>query len=193
MLVEGRYRLFTQPRTGNCWHGLYFDVEALGAGVTVTGLRTASSPEYSGPLREDRININLYVCTEGSAVGRERKPDAWQLIGSVKGVQLPVVAYGEAEEAFYGPLPLREPIHIPAGETRGFCVFTTSWRGVVLRAKLGSRFLPGDVTDEDGHVRLRAGLLPKNDRGFEDTMFTEIYSDHTADAFVGILEYNIDP
>lgn len=36
-------RAHAQPRTGNCWHGLYFDVEALGAGVTVTGLRTARS------------------------------------------------------------------------------------------------------------------------------------------------------
>ena len=31
-----------QPRTGNCWHGLYFDIEALpAAGVTITGIRTA--------------------------------------------------------------------------------------------------------------------------------------------------------
>jgi len=38
---------------------------------------------------------------------------------------------------FYFAVPLESPILIEAGGTVGVCLFTSSWRGVVLRAKLG--------------------------------------------------------
>ena len=95
-------------------------------------------------------------------------------------------------EAFYGPLPMEaEPITIKAGTSRGFCVFASSWRGVVLRSNLGSTFAPGDATEENEHLILRAGLLPKNDRLFEDTMFTEVYHEEKANAFVGAIGYKL--
>ena len=175
-LEDGAKRFVAQPRTGNCWHGIYFDIHAKDAPITVTAIRTASSPEGSAPVREDKMNIYVYAC-EGSAVGQELTSAAWEMRGSELGIQLPVVSYGESEP-FYGAVPLDSPIHIKAGGTMGVCLFTSSWRGVVLRAKLGeaTNWQPGEVTDENSDISLHAGLLPRNDDAYLDTMFTKVLS-----------------
>lgn len=189
-MSEGELRFVTEPRTGNCWHGIIFDVQAKDHDINVVSINTASSPESQGPVREDKMNVQLYVCS-ASSVGNHKNPDVWTKIGSGRGVQLPVVAYGEME-AFYGPVPMESgPIKIKAGESRGFCVFSSSWRGVVLRSNLGSTFTAGDITEENEHMTLKAGLLPKNDRLFEDTMFAEVYHESKANAFVGAIGYTL--
>ena len=91
------------------------------------------------------------------------------------GIQLPVVSYGDSEP-FYGSVPLDRPLQIKAGGTVGVCIFCSSWRGVVLRAKLGEAtgWQPGDLTDENEDLSLHAGILPRNDEGYQDTMFTKV-------------------
>ncbi|EKX47140.1 hypothetical protein GUITHDRAFT_137739 [Guillardia theta CCMP2712] len=127
-LEEGSERFITQTRTGNCWHGLFFEIEAKSKGVTITSINTASSPEHFGPIREDKMNVWFYTC-EGSCKDKELDPSAWTMIGQ--------------------------------------------------------------VTDEDDHIRLRAGYLPKNDASYEDTMFMEVYEPKMANAFVGAIEHFI--
>jgi hypothetical protein len=189
--VGGVGRLVTKARTGNCWHGLFFDVTNIGKKtVSIKAIKTGSSPEPPTPVREDRMTVGVYMC-EGSAAGKELDDDKWTQIGSQRNVQLPVVAYGEPD-AYYGALPIGSPIKIAPGDTKGFCIFGDSWRGVVLRAQLGSKFVAGEATDEDANIRLGAGLLPVNDGGFRDGMFTKVYSDSCADAFVGAIEYELE-
>ena len=36
--------------------------------------------------------------------------------------------------------------------------------------------IPGDVTDENEDMSLHAGILPRNDEGYQDTMFTKVRS-----------------
>ena len=175
-LGVGANRFVAQPRTGNCWHGLYFDIHAKDKPITVTAIRTASSPEGSAPIREDKMNMFVYSC-DGSTVGQELVQEVWTQCGEEMGIQLPVVGYGDSEP-FYGSVPLDKPLEIKAGGTVGVCLFTSSWRGVVLRAKLGEAtgWQPGDLTDEDEHISLHAGILPRNDDGYQDTMFTKVRS-----------------
>eukprot|EP00285_Hemiselmis_virescens_P013849 CAMPEP_0173409252 /NCGR_PEP_ID=MMETSP1356-20130122/71711_1 /TAXON_ID=77927 ORGANISM="Hemiselmis virescens, Strain PCC157" /NCGR_SAMPLE_ID=MMETSP1356 /ASSEMBLY_ACC=CAM_ASM_000847 /LENGTH=281 /DNA_ID=CAMNT_0014370687 /DNA_START=3 /DNA_END=844 /DNA_ORIENTATION=+ len=182
--VGGIGRMVTKPRTGNCWHGLFFDIENIGTRVvTIKAIKTGGSPEPPSPVREDRMACMVYAC-DGSAAGKELNGDHWTQVGIGRKLQLPVVAYGEPD-AYYGALPLTSSLRIEPGAIKGVCIFTDSWRGVVLRAKLGSRFEPGETTDEDENLRLGAGLLPVNDGGFEDGMFKEVYSQACGDAFVG--------
>lgn len=190
-LANGANRFVAQPRTGNCWHGLYFDIHAKDKPITVTAVRTASSPEGSAPIREDKMNLWVYTC-EGSMVGQELSQEAWTLRGEELGIQLPVVSYGESEP-FYGAVPLNDPLEIKAGGTVGVCLFASSWRGVVLRAKLGEAagWKAGDVTDENSDLSLHAGILPKNDDMYADTMFTKLYKPIMANAFVGAIEYTV--
>jgi len=173
-LASGTSRFVAQPRTGNCWHGLYFDIQAKDKPITVTAIRTASSPEGSAPIREDKMNLFIYTC-EGSVVGQELVQDAWTLRGEEMGIQLPVVSYGESDP-FYGSVPLDTPIKIAKGATVGICLFSSSWRGVILRAKLGEAtgWQTGEVTDENDDLSLHAGVLPRNDEAYADTMFTKV-------------------
>ena len=134
-LADGTRRFVAQPRTGNCWHGIYFDIQSKGSPLTVTSIRTASSPEGSAPIREDHMDLFVYTC-DGSAQGKELMPEAWTMQGELRTTQLPVVSYGESEP-FYGAVPLNVPLKVDAGGTIGVCIFASSWRGVVLRAKLG--------------------------------------------------------
>mmetsp|Transcript_12477 Transcript_12477/g.29488 ORF Transcript_12477/g.29488 Transcript_12477/m.29488 type:complete len:376 (+) Transcript_12477:267-1394(+) len=191
--AEGTDRFTAQTRTGNCWHGLYFELEAKDKDIVITSINTASSPEvHVGPLREDRMNLVFYT-RDGTCVGNEKNQDGWTMLGRERDIQLPAVAYGELE-ASYGPLPMgQSPLRVAAGTRRGFCVFSSSWRGVVLRSKLGDRFVPGEVTDENEHLKLCAGLLPRNDQLYDDTMFTDIYSEDIANAFVGSIDYRVEP
>lgn len=173
-LASGTSRFVAQARTGNCWHGLYFDIHAKDKPITVTAIRTASSPEGSAPIREDKMDLFIYTC-DGSMVGQELQQDAWTLRGEEVGVQLPVVAYGESDP-FYGAVPLDKPIIIKKGATVGVCLFSNSWRGVVLRAKLGEAagWQAGEVTDENDDLSIHAGVLPRNDEAYADTMFTKV-------------------
>uniref|UniRef100_A0A7S0U5A2 Uncharacterized protein n=1 Tax=Hemiselmis andersenii TaxID=464988 RepID=A0A7S0U5A2_HEMAN len=187
----GLGRMVTKARTGNCWHGIFFDIENIGdRPLSVKAIKTGSSPEPPAPVREDRMACMVFLC-EGSAAGKEMDVSHWKQVGVGRQIQLPTVSYGEPD-AYYGAVPLSSPIRIEAGGTKGVCVFTDSWRGVVLRAKLGSRFEAGETTDEDEHIRLGAGLLPVNDGGFEDGMFKEVYSEQCGDAFVGAIEYELE-
>ena len=122
------------------------------------------------------MNLYVYSC-DGSTVGQELNPGAWTPRGEELGIQLPVVSYGDSEP-FYGSVPLDHPIQIKAGGTVGVCIFSSSWRGVILRAKLGEAtgWQPGDVTDENEDLSLHAGILPRNDEGYQDTMFTKVRS-----------------
>jgi hypothetical protein len=61
-LTGSTRRLVTQPRTGNCWHGIFFDIHAKTKPVTVTAIRTASSPEGAAPVREDYMDLSVYTC-----------------------------------------------------------------------------------------------------------------------------------
>jgi hypothetical protein len=85
-LVNGAQRLVAQPRTGNrfsqviiyrlitmcsdlrefssgnCWHGIYFDIHAKDKPITVTAIRTASSPEGSAPVRCVFVCVCVCVC-----------------------------------------------------------------------------------------------------------------------------------
>lgn len=65
--------------------------------------------------------------------------------------------------------------------------------GGVLRAKLGeaTNWQPGEVTDENSDISLHAGLLPRNDDAYLDTMFTKLYYPRMANAFVGAIEYTV--
>lgn len=189
--IGGVGRMVTKPRTGNCWHGLFFDVTNIGKKtVNIRAIKTGSSPEPPTPVREDRMTCSLYSC-EGSSAGKELDETHWTQIGNQRSLQLPIVAYGEPD-AYYGAVPMSAPVKVAPGETKGFCIFSDSWRGVVLRAQLGSKFEPGEATDEDANLRLGAGLLPVNDGGFRDGMFTQVYSDSCADAFVGAIEYDLE-
>ena len=49
----------------------------------------------------------------------------------------------------------------------------------------------GELTGENEHLSLHAGILPKNDEGYADTMFTKVHQPVMANAFVGAIEYTV--
>ena len=162
--------------------------------------------------RRDLLDVSVYTCP-GGAAGRELDPAAWSLAGRVAGARLATARFTasggggggpEGDQAprgtEYSRLPLDGPVRVPAGGRAGLLVFTSRARGVALRVRPSGTWRAGDVTDGDGAVALRAGLLPcggdlyRAARGADclpDSLFRAVFSPVHAAAFVGAVDYRL--
>eukprot|EP00960_Hanusia_phi_P070831 767409-Hanusia_phi.AAC.4 len=138
------------------------NVQAKDADIYITGLRTG------------RLLLSLiwFLLGQWDAFGFPR-----QVKRSVEGVNklLPSISeLDENPELYYGPLPLTEVIHVPAGQTVSVAVWCDDLLGIILRKKdpwmnngrrrtrryIGGFFDKGEVTDENVDMTVRCGLVP---------------------------------
>jgi len=189
--LEG-WELWTRARTTNANWGVFFEIVAKDKDIWVTGLR-AGGHSFSSWDEYTRLHMRVFT-TEGTAVGKELDSSAWSLAGEDTEFKLPRVEVGDSTTE-YTSLPFGDPIKVPAGSTRAFCVHTDKQRGVALRRKLNFHTrLDSDptfkewedgVTDEGMHFNLVAGLVPGKD------LFKDISTANNARAFVGVVEYDL--
>ncbi len=201
--VAGERRELTTAgvTTGACSFGLCFDVAAKDRPIRITGLRTASSPGLNwGQGQPLRVSIYATVAAR-SARGAELDGGEWQRVGGGGGVSLPMVSWAD-QTPEYGPLPLDEPVVVPAGGTRGLLVHTNDLYGLVTGVAGGAGgtdevmgnnddgpepLRPGVPVGGDDHVELRAGYTI-GAAVFEEFDGVALPS---AGAFVGVLEYEV--
>ena len=120
--------------TGACCFGLAMDIEAKSQPVTITSIKTASSPGLNwgkgGPVR-----MKVFV-TEGGSRGKELDATQWTLIGEDKELTLPAVSWADTEPQ-YAAVPLSQPIRIEAGCKAGFVLHSSDLYGLVMTVGSG--------------------------------------------------------
>jgi len=181
------YSLLERVPWCTCWYGQFFEVEAR-KDLEITGLYVQSGI-YWGDF-EDVMNISVYT-REGIASGHELIAEDWTLVGQDINARLPLANFSRNSNPKYGKLTLDQPLLIKGGTIRSFLVHTSNVRGIVLRAKYQSSWLPGEVTDSNEDMDLRAGRLPVDQGGLSDAVFKHVYHMDHGSAFVGIIDYRL--
>lgn len=170
---------------GTAWFGLFFEVEAL-EDLTLTALFTQSGQYWRE--KRDLVNVTLYS-REGPARGFETSPEGWEVMGTADDARLTKANFTSSSNPRYSRLPLDRPLPLAAGQTRAFMVVTTDERGISLRARHASAWIPGDETDRDDCLVVRAGLLPVSEESLSHKALHEVYHPINAGAFVGVIDY----
>ena len=115
---------------------------------------------YSGADGQ-KLKVQVWATKDGSFVGKEEDPSAWECIGEEEMV-LNTINYNrgayDSSEAQYGALPLTSAINVAPGSRRGECARTNAC--VRARGKTGRvhayNFLYASTSNV---VILHAGLL----------------------------------
>jgi len=95
-------------------------------------------------------------------------------MGSAENARLIKANFTSASNPRYSRLPLDRPLPLAKGETRAFMVVSTDERGISLRARHASAWIPGDETDRDDCLVVRAGLLPVSEESMSDKALHEV-------------------
>jgi len=217
--------LCTQTTSGHAHFGIFFQVKAKESDVYITGIRTAS--HYRSNIYEATYRV---LVRDGACYGKELSKEGWRQVGRKKvkaevkrwgpkkwdkwGLTrfhksamdtmhecLPAITYEDRDpETIYGALPLAEALHIKAGQSMSFCLWTNDMLGIVLRKKdawqnkgerrvrrhVGGFFDKGEITDENADMILMSGLVPRQD------LFRSVTNRDGYSAFTGTLEYVLD-
>jgi len=178
-IFEGRYRLLVRDGSGRGHEKSKDGWRQVGYKEVRGEVRTI------GPKRWDAFGLPRKIKTSAGGILK----------------LLPAITSEDTDpEVIYGPIPLAEAIRVPAGQTVGFALWSDESLGIVLRKKdvwmnqgryrtrrwEGGFFAPGEVTDDNADMSIRAGLVPRKD------IFRSVANDEGYTAFVGILQYTLD-
>mmetsp|Transcript_8429 Transcript_8429/g.16873 ORF Transcript_8429/g.16873 Transcript_8429/m.16873 type:complete len:235 (-) Transcript_8429:162-866(-) len=188
----GSFEFYTRPRTTNANWGTFFEIATKDQPIYVTGIR-AGGHSFADFETYTRLDVKV-MTKEGTAVGFETDADAWKTIGEASELNMPRIEVGDSF-AVFTPLPLDEPVMIPANSVQGFVIHTNKKTGLALRRKLNfDANNEGDpyfkdwvdgVTDEGEHLKLVAGLCPG------EKLFEDVSDSTNARAFVGVIDYTL--
>mmetsp|Transcript_24951 Transcript_24951/g.59308 ORF Transcript_24951/g.59308 Transcript_24951/m.59308 type:complete len:268 (-) Transcript_24951:144-947(-) len=189
----GTFEFYTRPRTTNANWGTFFEIATKDSDVYITGIR-AGGHSFANFEEYTRLDVTTYT-KEGTCVGFETDEKAWKCIGKAEGLKVPRVEVGDSFAQFT-PLPLEDPVLIPANSVQGFVIHTNKKTGLALRRKLNfdsnnagdpyfKDWIDG-VTDEGDHLKLIAGLCPG------EKLFEDVSDSNNARAFVGVIDYTLE-
>ena len=140
--------LLTKPVNGGASaFGLFFDVCAKEHPIRVTELRLASSAGLN--FGEGKpVDVQVSVCTSGTARGKEMDPAAWSRVFSEAAVTLPMASWFD-ERPNYGVLRLEQGFEVAAGQAVGVCIHASDVHGVAIRMARRQAGIDSDMTDDD--------------------------------------------
>jgi hypothetical protein len=226
--IDGVLWLCTQHTTGHAHYGCFFQVDAKDEDVWIIGIRTGA--HYRSDIYESKYRVFVkdgpvygneiskegwtqYGFKQVKAEIRKVGPKKWDYMGLSRDIKssassreelLPCICETDTDpETLYGAVPLERAIHIPAGTSKGLCIWCEDSMGIILRKKEpymptggkggkkirrveGGYFAKGEVTDENAHLVIKAGLVPRKD------VFRSVVSQEAYAAFTGVLEYSLD-
>lgn len=184
--------------TGACSFGLCFDITAKDKPVTITGLKSASSPGLNwGKGGEIRMQI---FTTKASSRGRELSPELWTKVGQADAIRLPLVSWVDTQPE-YGELPLSSAVTVPAGQRYGFLVHTSDLYGIVHSVGVGAGGEMDFIEDDDGPQPFRAGSVVSENEDLAvvcgNAMGGQLFQEFDGvsmpqpGGFVGVVEYTV--